>query len=92
MDSLTSAAETLGNASLPRRTPQSCRFGQTTLFLAFPDWLGAWDSPWSCGHQAHPGPLEATDTCATCPDWRPATLDGVSVDARGRPSRTSTHS
>jgi hypothetical protein len=78
MDALTGAAETLSTPSRPRRTPQSCRWGQTTLFLAYPAWLYAWDAPWSCGHQAHPGPLEVTDTCAICPDWRPRPVPGES--------------
>ena len=69
MDALTGAAETLNSASRTKRTPQSCRWGQVTLFLAHPEWLCAWDSPWSCSHPAHAGPLEATDTCTTCPDW-----------------------
>ena len=70
MDLLTGAAPTsLANASVPRRTPQSCRWGQPTLFLPFPVWLSAWDAPWSCCHQAHRGPLEETWVCATCPDW-----------------------
>lgn len=71
MDTLTGAEDLLNNASRPRRTPQSCRWGQPTLFLAYPQWLSAWDLPWSCSHPAHAGPLEATDTCATCPDWTP---------------------
>ncbi len=69
MDDATRAADTLGDARRPKRTPQSCRWGQTTLFLAFPEWLSAWDSPWSCRHPAHKGPLETVDTCTTCPDW-----------------------
>jgi hypothetical protein len=80
MDELTGAAAPLGNAVGTRRTPQSCRWGRTTLFLAFPEWLNAWDSPWSCSHPAHTGPLETVETCTTCPDWTP--LEG-SADRRG---------
>ena len=70
MDSLTGAADPLAT-NRPRRTPQSCRWGESTLFLVHPLWLSAWDAPWSCTHPAHTGPLEATDTCLSCPDWRP---------------------
>ena len=69
MDATTGAAETLRNAVGVRRAPQSCRWGETTLFLAYPDWLSAWDSPWSCSHPSHKGPLETAESCATCPDW-----------------------
>lgn len=55
----------------PRRSPQICRFGASTLDQPFPEWLGAWDSPWTCRHPSHSGPLETAETCATCRDWRP---------------------
>ena len=71
MDVVAGAAHTVKNVSPGARTPQSCRSGEVTLFLSYPDWLSAWDSPWSCGHAAHRGPLEVTDTCTTCPDWTP---------------------
>jgi hypothetical protein len=61
----------LRNASAPRLTPQACRWGESTLNTTFPEWLSAWDAPWSCRHPAHTGPLETIETCATCPDWRP---------------------
>lgn len=69
MDAVTGPADTLRSAPTPGRTPQSCRWGAPTLYLAFPDWLSAWDSPWSCRHPSHQGPLETVDTCTTCPDW-----------------------
>jgi hypothetical protein len=75
MDTLTGAVGTLSNASRPNPLPQGCHWGQPTLFLTYPVWLSAWDSPWSCGHPAHAGPLEATDTCRTCPDWTPRPRD-----------------
>jgi hypothetical protein len=65
----TGVAEHLGNSASPRHRPQGCRFGASTLDMAYPDWLSAWDSPWSCCHIAHPGPLETVEACATCPDW-----------------------
>jgi hypothetical protein len=64
------AATNLSKVSGPRQTPQTCRCGDSTLYMAFPEWLNAWDSPWTCRHPAHPGPLETIDTCTTCPDWR----------------------
>ena len=69
MDTLAGAVHAVNHVNLPTRTPQSCCWGQVTLFLPFPDWLSAWDTPWSCAHAAHPGPLEATDICITCPHW-----------------------
>jgi hypothetical protein len=70
MDRLTGAA-----AHLPaelQRTPQACRWGDSTLYQPFPEWLSAWDAPWTCRHPAHKGPLQTVDTCLTCPDWRSA--------------------
>jgi hypothetical protein len=67
MDSTIGAAANL--APGPKRTPQTCRWGDLTLFQPFPEWLSAWDSPWMCHHPAHSGPLETVDTCAPCPDW-----------------------
>lgn len=58
-------------ASGSKRTPQSCRWGDATLYQAYPEWLSAWDDPWTCCHPAHSGPLETVETCSTCPDWRP---------------------
>ena len=69
MDSMTGPVDTLGNASKPRRTPQSCQWGASTLYLVFPEWLSAWDSPWSCRYPSHQGPLETVEICSTCPDW-----------------------
>ena len=71
MDTLTGASGTLRNPSPPGPSPQACHWGETTLFLAYPVWLSAWDFPWSCSHPAHTGPLEATDTCTRCLDWTP---------------------
>jgi len=59
------------NAANYVRTPQACRWGDSTLYTAFPEWLSAWDAPWSCRHPAHEGPLETVETCTKCPDWRP---------------------
>jgi hypothetical protein len=70
MDPSTRAAANLSNVSEPRRAPQTCRWGDSTLYMAFPEWLSAWDAPWTCRHPAHTGPLETVDTCITCPDWR----------------------
>ena len=56
-------------ASGPRHTPQACRWGAPTLTLRFPEWVSAWDAPWTCRHPAHSGPLETAETCATCPEW-----------------------
>jgi hypothetical protein len=65
------AASHLTHVPESGRTAHACRWGYATLYLAFPDWLNAWDTPWSCRHPSHSGPLETVDTCATCPDWTP---------------------
>jgi hypothetical protein len=65
-----------------KRTPQACRWGEATLYQSFPEWLSAWDDPWTCRHPAHPGPLETVETCSTCPDWRPGPPKG-SQSSRG---------
>ena len=59
-------------ASGPKRAPQTCRWGDATLFQPFPEWLSACDTPWTCHHPAHPGPLETVDTCTACRDWKSA--------------------
>jgi hypothetical protein len=69
MDRSTATAH--GDAAKYERTPQACRWGDSTLYTPFPEWLSAWDAPWACRHPAHKGPLETTETCAACPDWRP---------------------
>jgi hypothetical protein len=76
MDAATGPEDLLHHdAQKPRRTPQSCRWGQSTLYLTYPDWLLAWDMPWTCSHPAHKGPLETVETCTTCPHWTPADRD-----------------
>jgi hypothetical protein len=58
-------------ASGLKPAPHACRWGDATLYQQFPEWVHAWDAPWTCRHPAHSGPLETTDTCAACRDWRP---------------------
>ena len=70
MDRSIGAAANL--TSSPRQTPHTCFWGDSTLYQPLPEWLNAWDAPWTCRHSAHPGPLDTIDTCTTCPDWRPA--------------------
>src|SRR5262249_42302957 len=55
------AAAHLTNVPTLRHSPQACRWGDSTLYMAFPEWLGAWDTPWTCRHPAHAGPLETVD-------------------------------
>lgn len=80
VDPSTGAASNPGSASGPGRAPQACRWGYSTLYMAFPEWLSAWDAPWSCRHPAHPGPLETVETCTACPDWGPQA--SMNVDTR----------
>jgi len=89
MDEMTGAAETCSHAIRPKRLPQCCRWGQSTLFLPYPEWLSAWDSPWSCRHPAHKGPLETVDICTTCPDCIP--IEGSASSTDGGSSRKMTH-
>lgn len=76
MDVSTGAADLPNKSRVPLRVPQCCHWGESTLFLTYPEWLSAWDCPWTCTHPAHPGPLETVDTCATCPDFRPPPRSG----------------
>jgi hypothetical protein len=71
MDPSVGATSSFEHASDTRRTAHACRWSYSTLYLSFPDWLDAWDTPWSCRHPAHTGPLETVETCATCPHWTP---------------------
>jgi len=84
MGMVTGPADSLSNGS--RRVPQSCRWGASTLYLAFPEWLDAWDSPWSCCHPLHKGPLETVDTCTTCREWTSRESSGER--RRARPDQT----
>jgi hypothetical protein len=58
-----------------KQTPQTCRWGDATLYQRFPEWVSAWDSPWTCRHPAHSGPLETLEICTTCADWKPRERD-----------------
>lgn len=48
------------------RQIQRCRWAEPTLFLPNPYWLAAEDSPWSCGIDPEPRPIEDTEACRTC--------------------------
>lgn len=52
-----------------RGTPQSCQWGELTLFLPFPAWLDAREAPWTCRHARHEQPLKDTESCVNCQDW-----------------------
>ena len=64
------------NLNSPKQTPQACCWGDSTLYQPLPEWLNAWDAPWTCRHPGHPGPLETIDTCLNCSDWRSAKTSG----------------
>jgi len=49
-----------------------------TLDLPLPDWLEAWNAPWTCHRDPQARPLLTTDECATCARWQPrATAAGA---------------
>jgi hypothetical protein len=68
MDRSTAAANRVSDAT---PSPNACRWGDATLYQQFPEWVNAWDAPWTCRHPAHTGPLETAVICATCQDWKP---------------------
>jgi hypothetical protein len=59
-----------------------CRWVEQTLNLPLPDWLDAWDAPWTCQRDPQPRRLLTTDECATCPRWELSPR--VSRDPRSR--------
>jgi hypothetical protein len=58
-------------------TAQNCRWAAPTLFLPLPDWLDAWDRPWSCRRDGPSRQLETTECCVTCPRWEERAQPGV---------------
>jgi len=52
------------------QTAHGCRWAVPTLFLPLPDWLDAWNRPWSCRRDGPPRPLESTECCCDCPRWQ----------------------
>lgn len=50
---------------------QQCRWAESTLFLSAPEWLQAWDYPWSCRASGGFRPVADTRVCATCERWQP---------------------
>jgi hypothetical protein len=50
---------------------QHCRWAESTLFLSAPEWLQAWDYPWSCRSTGSFRPITDTRTCQTCERWQP---------------------
>jgi hypothetical protein len=52
------------------RNVQQCRWAEATLFLAAPQWLDAWDYPWSCRSSGAFRPIPDTRVCRTCERWQ----------------------
>ena len=50
-----------------------CRWGEQTIDLPWPEWLDAWDAPWTCCRDPKPRRLLTTDECANCPRWESRT-------------------
>ncbi len=59
----------------------SCRWARPTLFLPYPLWLEAENTPWTCVRPMPPKLLETTDVCRTCPNVEPKPA-GVVGDGR----------
>ena len=53
------------------QTAGNCRWATSSLSLAAPLWLGAWDSPWACLRDGAPRLLDSTEVCTDCPRWEP---------------------
>jgi hypothetical protein len=53
------------------QTPSAhdCRWVEQTIDLPWPDWLDAWDAPWTCQRDLQARRLLTTVECATCPRW-----------------------
>lgn len=60
----------------PTNTVQRCRWAIPTLDLPLPNWLEAWDRPWSCRGDGMLKTLESTHECRTCPRWEARTEPG----------------
>lgn len=50
-------------------TPQRCRWAVPTLYLPLPNWLDAWEAPWTCYRDDVPRTLHTTEECLTCARW-----------------------
>lgn len=48
---------------------QQCRWAESTLFLAAPQWLDAWEFPWSCRSTGTFQPVADTRACCACDRW-----------------------
>lgn len=49
---------------------QQCRWAESTLFLAAPQWLEAWEYPWSCRSSGSFHPIADTRQCRVCDRWQ----------------------
>jgi hypothetical protein len=53
------------------QTVQRCRWAEPTLYQPNPQWLEAWDYPWSCRRTGGAIRLiEDTTVCETCNRWK----------------------
>jgi hypothetical protein len=59
------------------KTAHACRWAVPTLFLPLPDWLDAWDTPWTCRRDPQHRTLESTDECRTCLRWEARAAPGT---------------
>ncbi len=61
-----------------KRTVQTCRWAEPTLFQPLPIWLDAWNMPWACRREASARLIASSDQCALCPRWEQRCPNGVS--------------
>ena len=50
---------------------RQCCWAEQTLHLAPPQWLDAWEYPWSCRAAGTFRPIADTRLCADCHRWLP---------------------
>ena len=62
-------------------TPQSCHWSVLTILMPWPYWLSASDSPWCCWNDHDIWLLSTTETCRSCPLWKPRQASFGGVDA-----------
>jgi hypothetical protein len=65
------------------QTVHRCRWAEPTLHLAAPQWLDAWEFPWSCHSWGTVRPIADTRICVECGRWVPCDRNGSDDTAEG---------
>jgi hypothetical protein len=61
---------------------RECRWAEQTLQLAAPQWLDAWEFPWSCRASGGFRPIADTRVCLNCQRWLPKDCEDA-CDCKG---------